>query len=190
MNPNRSRRTPGRRFSSDNIVLLLGGALATTAALGLSGCDDDDPPEPPLSVLTKVVSQAQLTQDLQQDREEENNSYVPGLGYYHSLHHSWFPYPFDYYYPGLGFYRGGAWHPARYTGIAFPLRSKPHWKTVTDDQPGTSVYHGNSFAGVHAFSSGGSYGDGFHGSGITRGIFTSPHSSGFHSGFGGHFGGS
>ena len=182
-----------RRFASESVVLLLKGALATSGVMALTGCapDEPEPLAPPPG--THIVSQEQLARDLQERKDEENNSYVPGLGYYHSIHHGWYPYPFNYYYPGLGYYQGGSWEESRWSG-ALPQRSQPNWSNVTDDKPGVAYSHSSSggyfYSGSHA---GSTYGESGHvgSGGVTRGGFTAPHSSGFHAGgFGGGHGGS
>ena len=40
-----------------------------------------------------------------------NDTYVAGRGYYHSPFHAFFPYPYNYFSPGVGYYRGGRYHP-------------------------------------------------------------------------------
>lgn len=186
MKRDKFKPAPPRHFASNKVVLLLGGAVMTTAVLASIDWDSEDPPEPEPNSQARVVSQAELAQHLRQDRDEENNSFVPGLGYYHALHHSWFPYPFDYYYPGHGFYRGGAWFNGSYSGPAVPARSKPHWQTVTDDRP--QIANPNTPSGARGFTGSGFRGSSSHEGGISRGGFTAPHSSGFHAS--GHFGGS
>jgi len=171
-----------RQFASQHVVLLFSGALVTTAGVvGLSGCSEQEDPPPPLpGAQAKILTQDQLAQDLKDDKEEDNNSYVPGLGYYHAVHRSWYPYPFDYYYSGFGYYRGGYWNDFPSNGV-IPTRSKPDWKSVTDIPPG-SAGHGYFYGGQIGAESGSS--------GVSRGIFTAPHfSGGGHSFGGGHGGG-
>ena len=43
--------------------------------------------------------------------EYPNDYYVQGMGYYHAPHHSFFPYRFNSYDPGRGYYYGGSWWP-------------------------------------------------------------------------------
>jgi hypothetical protein len=40
-----------------------------------------------------------------------NDTYIPGRGYYHSHFHGFFPFPYNFYSPGMGYYRGGSYHP-------------------------------------------------------------------------------
>jgi hypothetical protein len=39
-----------------------------------------------------------------------NDTYIAGRGYYHSPFHGFFPFPYNYYSPGMGYYRGGRYH--------------------------------------------------------------------------------
>ena len=39
-----------------------------------------------------------------------NDTYIAGRGYYHSPFHGFFPFPYNYYAPGMGYYRGGRYH--------------------------------------------------------------------------------
>jgi hypothetical protein len=163
------------------VTLLLFGALAT-GSIGLQSWGSKQPDWPQPMPNNPVVSQDQLARDLRDDKEERNNSYVPGLGYYHSLYRTWYPYPFNYWYSGFGYYRGGDWYPDSWNG-AVPPTSKPHWNTVTQVPAGPAGY---SYFHAHGFSTYGSSSE----SGISRGIFTSPHSSAEGHSFGGfHFGG-
>jgi hypothetical protein len=41
-----------------------------------------------------------------------NNTYEAGRGYWHAPFGSWYPYPYNYYRPGFGYYAGGAYFPA------------------------------------------------------------------------------
>jgi hypothetical protein len=41
-----------------------------------------------------------------------NNTYVAGQGYWHAPYRAWYPYPYDYYRPGFGFFHGGLYSPA------------------------------------------------------------------------------
>ena len=154
------------------------GALATTGAAALAGCHRDPPPPLPQGNY-QVLSEDQLAEYLRDDKEVPNNSYVPGVGYYHSVHHAWFPYPFNYYYPGYGYYRGGRWNDDNWNG-AVPPASRPNWSTVTRVPPGAAghgYYYGGR--GLGPFSHGAEAG------GISRGVFTTAHGAGEGHGFGG-----
>jgi hypothetical protein len=177
-----STEHPGRRrFASQEVKLLFYGALAT-GSIALNNCERDQPPWPKPLPSMPVLTQDQLALDLRADSEERNNSYVPGLGYYHSLYHTWYPYPFNYWFPNFGYYRGGEWFKESWLG-SVPPTSKPTWSSVTQVRPGPAGYGSYS---SHTFTSFGSSGE----SGISRGIFTSPHSTGGGFSFGGfHFGG-
>jgi hypothetical protein len=39
-----------------------------------------------------------------------NDTYIEGRGYYHSPFHAWYPFPYNFYSPGLGYYRGGSYY--------------------------------------------------------------------------------
>ncbi|HYE30068.1 MAG TPA: hypothetical protein VEH27_01445 [Methylomirabilota bacterium] len=41
-----------------------------------------------------------------------NNTYRPHLGYYHSAYGGWFPFPYNSFVPGRGYYHGGSFSPA------------------------------------------------------------------------------
>jgi hypothetical protein len=38
-----------------------------------------------------------------------NDTYIQGRGYYHAPFHAWYPFPYNFYSPGLGYYRGGSY---------------------------------------------------------------------------------
>lgn len=75
------------------VTLVLSGAL-------LSGCDDRQPYRH--TSYPGYPSGTNVT----------NNTYVPGLGYYHAPYHNWFLYPYNYYRPGFGYYHGGLYSPS------------------------------------------------------------------------------
>lgn len=97
-------------------MLLLSGALAT--GLGLSGCSDSNPPP----ATGQAWNGAVLPDDDNQD--QQNDSYVPGVGYYHSPFHAWYPFPFNIHRADRGYYYGGLWHTDPYGGLV-PLTSRP-----------------------------------------------------------------
>jgi uncharacterized membrane protein YgcG len=158
---------------SKQIVLLFSGALATTAIP--TGCSDGEPQPPEPSPTTPQLSVAAATSS--DRKEQQNNSYVPGLGYYQSIYHSWFPYPFNYYYPDWGYYYGGNWNVASYPGRV-PPTSVP-----TPDAYRRAREELTEGGGGH-FSRGYSHGffSGFSSEGVSRGGF----GSSFH--FSGHGG--
>lgn len=39
------------------------------------------------------------------------NHHLPGAGYYHVPFHAWFPFPYNTFQAGRGWYRGGQWRP-------------------------------------------------------------------------------
>ena len=40
-----------------------------------------------------------------------NDTYIEGRGYYHAPFHTWYPFPYNFYSPGIGYYRGGSYYP-------------------------------------------------------------------------------
>ncbi|MEO6003835.1 MAG: hypothetical protein ABIZ04_04785 [Opitutus sp.] len=94
------------------IVLVLSGALAT--GLGPAGCN-----RPP-----NVKDAAAADQAAKDAPEQDNNTYTPGLGYYHSPFGAWYPFPFNFFQSGRGYFYGGNWHEQRFTGPV-PMRSRP-----------------------------------------------------------------
>lgn len=77
-----------RKRKSTAIVLVLSGAL-------LSGC-------------------GRKQEDLSQGWDAgpvTNNTYRPGLGYYHAPYYHWYPHPYNWYSPGFGYYHGGMFSP-------------------------------------------------------------------------------
>lgn len=40
-----------------------------------------------------------------------NDTYIEGRGYYHAPYHTWHPFPYNFYSPGVGYYRGGSYYP-------------------------------------------------------------------------------
>lgn len=96
-----------------------------------------------------------------------NNTYVAGQGYWHAPYHAWYPYPYNYFRPGFGYYYGGRYydHPdLNPIGASTP-------RSFTSS--GTRVGSGYTGAGSSESSSGGSH------SSVARGGFGgSAHSSG------------
>ena len=75
---------------STAVVLVLSGAI-------LAGCDRGAQTVPPQNGLksAQVVT---------------NDTYVEGRGYYHAPYHMWYPFPYNFYSPGMGYYRGGSYY--------------------------------------------------------------------------------
>ncbi len=149
---------------SQSIFLLLSGALATT--IGPAGCSDNqDPPPPPATGRTVAADQ------LRADQDQDNNSYVPGTGYYHSLYHTYYPYPFNWYSPGHGYYYAGGWQATPFAGLV-PDHSRPTASTIASVQQ--SVRSGSSGGGWFTGGHGGSFsGSSVGHSGISTGGFGS-----------------
>jgi hypothetical protein len=100
-----------------------------------------------------------------------NNTYVAGRGYWHAPFYDWYPYPYNYFRPGYGYYHGGMYS------------SEPQLSTITSSAPRGSS--SGFFSGGSSGSgwSGGSHGSfsGSDGGGVSRGGF-----GGIGHGFGGH----
>jgi hypothetical protein len=74
------------------VTLVLSSAL-------VSGCDDPSTYGAPGYAASTMVT---------------NNTYVPGLGYYHAPYRGWFQFPYNDYRPGFGYYHGGLYTPQPY----------------------------------------------------------------------------
>jgi uncharacterized protein YgiB involved in biofilm formation len=74
---------------STAVALVLSGAL-------VGGCGRREEPAPEAALRSPQVV--------------TNDTYVEGRGYYHAPFHAWYPFPYNFYSPGLGYYRGGAYH--------------------------------------------------------------------------------
>jgi hypothetical protein len=99
------------------VTLVLSSAL-------VSGCDDRSQySNPGYAAGTNVT----------------NNTYVPGLGYYHAPYHGWFEYPFNYYRPGFGYYHGGLYSPKPYASAI--LSSTPSIASTSDGSGGGGGTH-------------------------------------------------
>ncbi|MDB6137298.1 MAG: hypothetical protein JWO94_370 [Verrucomicrobiaceae bacterium] len=106
--------------------------------------------------------------------EYPNDYYVPGMGYYHAPHHAFFPYRYNFFDSGRGYYRGGSWSPVAGTSAMGASTPSP---TVTSQlrsmfSTGTLV---SSSGGFHSGSSNSSSNSGGHASSssVSRGGFGS-----------------
>ncbi|HZM06402.1 MAG TPA: hypothetical protein VFC44_25655 [Candidatus Saccharimonadales bacterium] len=75
------------------VTLILSGSL-------LTGCDPNRNGIAPHNA------------DSANDAPYTNNTYHAGYGYWHAPYRAWYPYPYNYYSPGLGYYHGGGWSSA------------------------------------------------------------------------------
>ncbi len=118
--------------------------------------------------------------------EYPNNAYVPGMGYYHASHHAFFPYSYNYYDAGRGYYYGGSWWPraspstvrssSPSPSVASQLRRALTTGTMISSSGGH--YSSSSTSGGHGFSSSSGKSSGSSSS-VSRGGFgSSSHSSG------------
>lgn len=126
------------------VTLVLSGSL-------LAGCD-----EPGQEQVQSLEEQNGFQDTL------TNNTYLEGQGYWHAPFHAWYPFPYNDYRPGLGYYAGGRFldHPD----------TTPVTVTTYRSRSGT-VYSSGGSLGVGSSSS--------HSSSISRGGFGgSAHSAG------------
>jgi hypothetical protein len=89
---------------STAVVLVLSGAI-------LNGCGHREEEIKPAARESQVLT---------------NDTYVAGRGYYHAPFHAFFPFPYNHYSPGVGYYRGGQFH------------SQPDLRVPPPTQPGRS----------------------------------------------------
>ena len=146
-------------------MLLLSGALA--AGVGIAAISD---PGPPRAGAASDWGGAPYDDE---NQDQQNNSYMPGVGFYHSPFHAWYPLFFNTHDPRRGYYYGGSWHPVPFAGRV-PATSKPSpagWMRAHLARGGSGG-HGGGFGGFFS-----SLGRGF--GSISRGGFGSH-------GFGGH----
>ena len=91
--------------------------------------------------------------------EYPNNHHVMGVGYYHAAAQRWFPYPWNEYREGRGYYWNGTWNATPDQGIvlkstppasvvervneewrrADPDRAERFWETVEHEGFGTAI---------------------------------------------------
>ena len=123
---------------STSIRLLLIGAVAGTT---LAGCDSDP-----------AYERSQLSAD----NTYTNNHYVHGAGYYHAPYRAWFPYPYNSFTPGRGYFHGGQWNSAP---DPVPLQSsRPEPAAVRsaqalhDTTPRPSATHRSGFGSSSRFT--------------------------------------
>ncbi len=103
MNIHGLERTQRRSREVITPLLIAAGVIGLPLAIGLSQCSSDHDDSDQASGTPPTVSTAQ---------SYPNNYFLPGAGYYHSPFHAWFPFPFNHYVAGRGWYRGGDWRPA------------------------------------------------------------------------------
>jgi hypothetical protein len=105
---------------SAHVALVISGAILTGCSRSPRDWDSD--PVETSEVLT-------------------NNTYVSGHGYYHAPYRAFYPHPYDFYFPGRGYYHGG-------TYSAMPERS-----TITSSSPSSGIAHSGVNRGGFARSS-------------------------------------
>jgi len=97
--------------------------------------------------------------------EYPNNYYAPGMGYYHAPHHSFFPFAFNAFQAGRGYYHGGSWWPSPNTSSI--RSSTPSTSAMSQLKhtltPGTAVSGSRSHVSSPSVSRGG-FGSSSHGS--------------------------
>ena len=108
----------GRRSKQVALVLLgtlgvVGGAVAWDA-WQRAGQNPDAAATQPEAAPVPIAA----------DRTYRNNDYIPGVGYYHSPYHSWFPFPYNHYDASRGYFAGGLWQAVPFA--AGVLSSRPN----------------------------------------------------------------
>ncbi len=122
---------------STAVTLVISGAL-------LAGCGNQSNPN--TGEWSSSDTNAPIT----------NNTYVAGQGYWHAPYHSWYPYPYNYYRPGFGYYYGGSYY------------DHPEVSSIHASTPLRSSFSGSRagiFGGEHVSISRGGFGSSAHFSG-------------------------
>lgn len=81
----------------------------------MAGCGRREEPRPTAEGPARKESQV-LT----------NDTYIPGRGYYHAPFFTFFPFPYNHYRPGAGYYRGGQYHSYPDYSVLPPTKPGPH----------------------------------------------------------------
>lgn len=126
---------------STAVTLLISGAL-------MAGCDDRTNWSSGSGNISYDTNGVPIT----------NNTFVPGQGYWHEPYHGWYPYPFNYYRPGLGYYHGGIFSSAPEVYTA-PSGSSSRW----GGSSGGGIFSGGGHDAGGSVSRGG-FGSSAHGS--------------------------
>lgn len=99
----------------ENIALGIVGAVA--GGLAISALNTRITDRPSLPVSSYRPSNGTRSSPVPfQERDYQNNEYVPTIGYYHAPYHNFFFYPWNHYDTSHGYYRGGQWFPQMLSG--------------------------------------------------------------------------
>lgn len=91
----------------------------------LTGCSQRDEPPKPAARESQTLT---------------NDTYVAGRGYYHSPFHMFFPFPYNHYSPGMGYYRGGRFHAQ--PDLTVPKPTYPGRSQAAASRPSQNVNRG------------------------------------------------
>lgn len=150
---------------SKQITLVLSGAMAAWPL----GCEPQYAPQnvqqvrqPPPLPAPPIAQSGFLTTDeiasqISTNNVYTNNQYIPRVGYYHAPFNSWYPYPYNYFSPGYGYFHGGTWALQPHAGGAMSsMPSTPAVARARDDAANKRSSSGSGSTGFRSLSSGGS----------------------------------
>lgn len=80
-------------------MLVAAGAIGLPLLIGISRCSSQN------------NSTDAPAAEVSENQSYDNNSFLPGVGYYHAPYHAWFPMAYNQFDAGRGYYRGGSWFP-------------------------------------------------------------------------------
>jgi hypothetical protein len=106
---------PAMRRSTKVMLLLLGSAGVIGAGMVLEDWRENQ--------RAAKDAAASAPEPVSSDRTYTNNTFVPGLGYYHAPFFNWFPFAWNFNDPARGYFAGGQW------------RSQPADLPVTESRP-------------------------------------------------------
>lgn len=92
------------------VTLAISGAIIISST---TGCD-------------RGYDGQQIAEDYDTTQPMTNNTYHASHGYWHAPYREWYPYPYNYYEPGRGYFYGGSWS------------ASPHVSSVTTSVPRAS----------------------------------------------------
>lgn len=108
-----------------------------------------------------------------------NDTYVEGRGYYHAPFGAWYPHPYNFFAPGMGFYRGGSYFSQ--PDLRVPPPTMPG-RMMNDPRPNVGANENRSHATTAPNPSRNSDSSGNSLSSVRRGGFTGSRSWGYSSG--------
>jgi hypothetical protein len=122
----------------------------TGISLGVTGCRREPPPLlntgvlPPerLSNSEQEALPAFRSDHLPDFARPPINAYDPALGYYHAECQAWFPYPYNHYQNGWGYYRCGHWFAQRGSTLVSGIRFSPGEGAISPPPAGAPLHRG------------------------------------------------